>query len=380
MGRFTTYLLCSAGTVIAMLYHTYKRQAQFYTAAIALTNSKLSLLLLSNLALAATLLAATGAKTVFLGTLREAELEHLYERLWYTISETCLAMTIFREEFNAPFVAQFAALLLVKSFHWLVQNRQSYIEQYPATTTLTHARMLLLISLLGAIDVGFLHYAFSTSLQIGPSVLLLFAFEYLVLASTAVSILAKYALYANDLRLGGRWEDRGVYNFYLELTTDLFHVVVYLAFFIIVCIYYGLPLHILRDLYLTVHSFRSRVADFLRYRAIMRNVQERFPDATEEELEQSDRVCIICREHMDSAKKLRCGHMFHFHCLRSWIERQQTCPTCRAPIVPPRAGRGRRRRGAGGRRRRERNRRGGRRRCSGGGRRASSRCGRGSRR
>jgi E3 ubiquitin-protein ligase synoviolin len=24
---------------------------------------------------------------------------------------------------------------------------------------------------------------------------------------------------------------------------------------------------------------------------------------------------------------LPCGHIFHFHCLRSWLERQQTCPT-----------------------------------------------------
>ena len=63
-------------------------------------------------------------------------------------------------------------------------------------------------------------------------------------------------------------------------------------------------------------------------------MHERFPDATEEDLERSDRICIICREHLTSAKKLACGHMFHFHCLRSWLERQQTCPTCRAPIAP----------------------------------------------
>eukprot|EP00966_Prymnesium_polylepis_P070452 1637235-Prymnesium_polylepis.2 len=63
-------------------------------------------------------------------------------------------------------------------------------------------------------------------------------------------------------------------------------------------------------------------------------MHERFPDATEEELERTDRICIICREHLTTAKKLACGHMFHFHCLRSWLERQQTCPTCRAAIAP----------------------------------------------
>lgn len=40
------------------------------------------------------------------------------------------------------------------------------------------------------------------------------------------------------------------------------------------------------------------------------------------------------RETVDSGKKLSCGHIFHFHCLRSWLERQHTCPTCRADIDP----------------------------------------------
>lgn len=41
---------------------------------------------------------------------------------------------------------------------------------------------------------------------------------------------------------------------------------------------------------------------------------------------------------MTAAKKLLCGHLFHVHCLRSWLERQHTCPTCRALVVPPEIG------------------------------------------
>jgi E3 ubiquitin-protein ligase synoviolin len=36
-------------------------------------------------------------------------------------------------------------------------------------------------------------------------------------------------------------------------------------------------------------------------------------------------------------KKLGCGHVFHLHCLRSWLERQQNCPICRRSVVPPSA-------------------------------------------
>ncbi len=52
-----------------------------------------------------------------------------------------------------------------------------------------------------------------------------------------------------------------------------------------------------------------------------------------------DNVCIICREEIHQqqggggAKRLPCSHVFHAACLRSWFQRQQTCPTCRSDIL-----------------------------------------------
>ena len=33
------------------------------------------------------------------------------------------------------------------------------------------------------------------------------------------------------------------------------------------------------------------------------------------------------------AKRLPCNHIFHVSCLRSWFQRQQTCPTCRMDVL-----------------------------------------------
>lgn len=33
------------------------------------------------------------------------------------------------------------------------------------------------------------------------------------------------------------------------------------------------------------------------------------------------------------AKKLPCGHILHLRCLKAWLERQQSCPTCRRPVI-----------------------------------------------
>lgn len=108
--------------------------------------------------------------------------------------------------------------------------------------------------------------------------------------------------------------------------------------------FYGLPIHIMRDLFMTTRSFVKRLGALLRYRQALRDMNK-YPDATQEELSRED-TCIICREEMhpwDAAnpgqversrpKKLPCGHILHFGCLKSWLERQQVCPTCRSSVV-----------------------------------------------
>lgn len=126
--------------------------------------------------------------------------------------------------------------------------------------------------------------------------------------------------------------------------------------------FYGMPIHIIRDVALTIRSFYKRITDFVRYRQATRDMNARYQDATAQEVARED-VCIICREDMrpwqaqttagvDEAsnaepnsnatagiderlrpKKLPCGHILHFACLRSWLERQQNCPTCRRPVL-----------------------------------------------
>ena len=122
--------------------------------------------------------------------------------------------------------------------------------------------------------------------------------------------------------------------FYLELCADLLRLFLYLIFFAIVCAHYGLPLHLIRELGIALYNLRERIVKFIHFRNLTRNMNERFADATEEELARADRTCIVCREEMEvgATKKLPCGHLFHFACLRTWLERSQSCPTCRHQI------------------------------------------------
>jgi len=88
------------------------------------------------------------------------------------------------------------------------------------------------------------------------------------------------------------------------LNLDLLKLLLYVGFFCVIFTFYGIPLHIIRDLYYTFRSFVTRLADMVQYRRATYNMNERYPDATEAELTQTDRTCIICREDMDAGKRV----------------------------------------------------------------------------
>ncbi|KAK8695539.1 hypothetical protein V6N13_000692 [Hibiscus sabdariffa] len=334
MMRLRTYAGFSFVFTLAVIYHAFNSRGQFYPAMVYLSTSKISLVLLLNMGLVVMSVLWQLTKRVFLGSLREAEVERLNEQSWREVMEILFAITIFRQEFSVSFLAMVTALLLIKALHWLAQKRVEYIETTPSVPKLAHVRIVSFLGFLLLLDSLFLYSSIKFLIQTREaSVSIFFAFEYMILATATVSTFVKYIFYVSDMLMEGQWEKKAVYTFYLELIRDLLHLSMYLCFFLVIFMNYGVPLHLIRELYETFRNFKIRVADYLRYRKITSNMNDRFPDATVDELI-ADPTCIICREEMTSAKKLICGHLFHVHCLRSWLERQHTCPTCRPLVVP----------------------------------------------
>ncbi|KAL3644580.1 ERAD-associated E3 ubiquitin-protein ligase hrd1a [Castilleja foliolosa] len=336
MMKLQTYAGCSLIATVAVIYNAFSSRSQFYPAMVHLSTSKISLALLLNMGLVFMCILWQLTKKIFLGSLREAEIERLNEQSWREVMEILFAITIFRQDFSVSFIALVTALLLIKALHWLAQKRVEYIETTPSVPKLSHIRIVSFMVFLFLIDCVFLIKSVLNLVETRQaSVSLFFAFEYMILATTTVATIVKYAFYVSDMLMEGQWEKKAVYTFYLELVRDLLHLTMYMCFFLVIFVNYGVPLHLIRELYETFRNFKIRVADYIRYRKVTSNMNDRFPDATPEEINSSDATCIICREEMVTAKKLLCGHLFHVHCLRSWLERQNTCPTCRALVVPP---------------------------------------------
>lgn len=353
------------------------------------------------------------------GPLRPIETEQLYERAWFAVTETCLAMTIFRGELGGWFLVMFISLLVGKVWGWIGEGRVEYLEQQPpANPRLFHIRLAISLVLAVLFNAFMLQYCVNTVIhQARPDMMVMFGFEFAILTILSTSTASRYgialmeiyvtrqqvrakmeerraeirAARENAIRESARagetsppadipnendvneleidvpgWEEKGRWVFYLDLVTDFVKLLVYVIFFAILITFYGLPIHILRDVFVTIRSFVRRILDFLRYRNATRDMNERYPNATAEEVAREE-VCIICREEMhavpqapDAAgeggqqpaagvrrvpdrlrpKKLPCGHILHFACLRSWLERQQNCPTCRRPVIGGQTGAG----------------------------------------
>ncbi|KAF8894937.1 hypothetical protein CPB84DRAFT_1782701 [Gymnopilus junonius] len=357
--RVTLYALFSFVSVSAVIINALKNYSNFYSVAIFLSKSSRSVLVLANFGVLLTILFGHVVQRIFFGSLRPNEVERLYDRLWFFITESLLAFTIFRDEFDTPFALMFGFLLFVKSFHWLASDRIEWMDQrpYPGPPLLFHVRMTILFAVLSITDCLMFMFAVEHTLSAGVGGMVLFASEYGVLMASVMNTILKYFLSAYDLRRAGRrggenappWENKSMWVFYIELGTDFLKLTTYLVFFMIIITFYGLPLNIVRDVYITARSFITRLRALHRYQTATRNMDQRYPNATEEELSaMSDRTCIICREEMSSSaqgppahpdgpnttpKKLPCGHIFHFYCLRSWLERQQSCPTCRRNVL-----------------------------------------------
>uniref|UniRef100_A0A182SA65 RING-type E3 ubiquitin transferase n=1 Tax=Anopheles maculatus TaxID=74869 RepID=A0A182SA65_9DIPT len=327
-------------SVISMLLtglvigNAYYQKKQFYPSVVYITKSNPSMAVIYIQSLVLVLMLGKLMKKIFLGTLRAAEFEHLMERFWYALTETCLAFTVFRDDFNPKFVALFTVLLFLKSFHWLAEDRVDYMERSPVIGWLFHVRVAGLLLCLGLFDYELISYAYQSTIAKGVTVQLVFGFEYAILMTMVINTAIKYIFHAAELRSDTPWENKAVFLLYTELIIGFTRVVLYVVFVILMVKIFTLPMFAFRPMYYTMRNFKKALNDVILSRRAIRNMNTLYPDATPEELQMSDNICIICREDMvSSSKKLPCGHIFHTACLRSWFQRQQTCPTCRLNIL-----------------------------------------------
>ncbi|KAK7921852.1 hypothetical protein WMY93_008754 [Mugilogobius chulae] len=187
----TVSSLALTGAVVA---HAYLLKQQFYPTVVYLTKSSPSMAVLYIQAFVLVFLLGKFMRKVFFGQLRAAEMEHLIERSWYAVTETCL------------------------------------MERSPNISWLFHMRVLSLMSLLAVLDFLFVNHACHSIITRGASVQLVFGFEYAILLTMVLTTFIKYVLHTVDLQSENPWDNKAVYMLYTELFTGFIKVLLYIAF------------------------------------------------------------------------------------------------------------------------------------------------------
>lgn len=114
-------------------------------------------------------------------------------------------------------MALFTLLLFLKSFHWLSEDRVDFMERSPTISALFHLRVVSLNFLLALVDIQFIMHAYTSTLTKGPSVQLVFGFEYAILLTIVANTVVKYVLHGIDLYSENPWENKAVFMLYTEL-------------------------------------------------------------------------------------------------------------------------------------------------------------------
>lgn len=123
-------------------------------------------------------------------------MEQLTERAWFAITETCLAMTIFREEIGAWFLVMFTALVSGKVWGWIADGRVDVLEQQPpANPRLFHLRLSFSVAFSVLYDLAILRYTVLTVIQQArPNMMVMFLFEFAVLSTVSLRTALRYFL------------------------------------------------------------------------------------------------------------------------------------------------------------------------------------------
>ncbi|KAK6477037.1 E3 ubiquitin-protein ligase AMFR-like isoform X1 [Huso huso] len=275
------------------------------------------------------------------GPLRVSERQHLKDKFWNFVFYKFIfifgVLNVQTVEEVVMWCLWFAVLVFLHLMVQLCKDRFEYLSFSPTTPMSSHVRVLsLLVSMLLsccglAVVCGVAGY-----IQ-GMHTVAFMAAECLLVTVRTGHVIMRYTIHLWDLNHEGTWESKGTYvyytDFFMELTLlslDLTHHIHMLLFGNIWLSMASLVIFMqLRYLF---HEVQRRIRRHKNYLRVVGNMEARFAIATPEELAANNDDCAICWDSMQAARKLPCGHLFHNSCLRSWLEQDTSCPTCRMSL------------------------------------------------
>ncbi|XP_028813490.1 E3 ubiquitin-protein ligase AMFR-like [Denticeps clupeoides] len=287
------------------------------------------------------MLVAKVIQWVVFGPLRVSEKQHLKDKFWNFIFYKFIfifgVLNVQMVEEVVLWCLWFAVLIFLHLMVQLCKDRFEYLSFSPTTPLSSHVRVLallasmlmccVLLAVLCAL-VGHVHSMHTVAFM---------AAECLLVTVRTGHVIIRYSIHLWDLNHEGTWEGKGTYVYYTDFLMELGLLCFDLMHHIHMLLYGNIwlsmaSLVIFMQLRYLFHEVQRRLRRHKNYLRVIDNMEARFAVATPDELVANNDDCAICWDSMTSARKLPCGHLFHNSCLRSWLEQDTSCPTCRMSL------------------------------------------------
>uniref|UniRef100_A0A646QCX6 AMFR n=1 Tax=Hemiscolopendra marginata TaxID=943146 RepID=A0A646QCX6_9MYRI len=279
-------------------------------------------------------------KLVF-GGLRVSEQQHIKDKFWnFVFYKFIFIFGVMNVQFIDEVVLWCSWFSVLGFLHLLAQlckDRFEYLSFSPTTPKWTHIRLLILLLIILTTSMLLFVVCVFVGLHTSVNTFAFMAAECVLLILRTSYVIVRYAIHLWDTNHEGVWENRGTYIYFTELifeitalATDFFH---HLHMLLWGNIFLSMAsLVICMQLRYLCFEMKQRIKKHKNYLRVVRHMEKSYPMALSEELENNSDDCAICWDKMESARKLPCGHLFHNSCLRSWLEQDTSCPTCRTSL------------------------------------------------
>lgn len=211
-ARSLSYTQTSLFAAIALLFYALRTRQQWYLALVYIRSSKAAYIILTNALIATCVGIFRTVTKTFLGGLRLHEAEGVGDFFRWNVTETCLALTMFRSELTVSNGILFLILVLAKCLHWVADLRESHLRVTEESIVICqqglwkgwpllqwqHAKLWILLILLQVMDIFAVQWCGQDILTHGPSVSILFGFEAAILLVSAWNNLVLWHLHALD--------------------------------------------------------------------------------------------------------------------------------------------------------------------------------------
>ena len=344
LRKLYVYMLFSFGLFSWSVVDATARDRYFYDVMVALFTSKIFAAFSANAFIAATILCCLVLLRLFFGRLQPFERQDISPVITLYAIETAIALIYF----GTPSTLAMAGLFLLgisKFFHCMTSLRREQLEQevqanaggaqdFLRQQRRSALRLAFFAVLLAHWDVLVISVCTFSLMHDGFSVVSLMLLEGVIQSVVIVNVMFQFMLHETEVFLGRPWELKGTLRFYCDMLFSLITSALNIAFFFALSARVGLPVHLIRPLITNTTTLFKTVKSFFSYRRLTKELDSRFPDATEADLEH-DRTCSICYDELEAGPKtkaLPCRHCFHRACLWKWLERNSACPYCRQSI------------------------------------------------